>query len=189
MVAGAAPARRCWLFPRPGRFVGRMRGDAAVRPEIAPAEEGQTRSKPEQGAASAQLKGGAKKADCKRTESGDWLWQAVEVAIWHAADAPGGQLRGRSGRGCWDCADPRRGARPAGDGRAELVNRPECDGSERKVSGGRRPSFHARKRGSGRPKERAKRASRRWPRGSGVCRAWSWCGISRPVRICPRRNR
>lgn len=70
-------------FPRPARFVGRMRGDAAVYdPEVPRQKKGKRGPKPTKGPRLPSPRDAARKADRKRAESGDWLWQAVEVTIY-----------------------------------------------------------------------------------------------------------
>jgi hypothetical protein len=70
-------------FPRSVRFVGRMRGDAAVYdPEVPRPKKGKRGPKPKKGPRLPSPRDAARKADRKRTESGDWLWQAVEVSIY-----------------------------------------------------------------------------------------------------------
>jgi hypothetical protein len=70
-------------FPDAVRFVGRMRGDAAVYdPRVPRQREGKRGRKPTKGPRLPGPKEAAKKADRKRTESGDWLWQAVDVTIY-----------------------------------------------------------------------------------------------------------
>jgi hypothetical protein len=70
-------------FPRGVRFVGRMRGDAAVYDPRVPAQrKGKRGPKPKKGPRLASPKEAAKKADRKRTTTGDWVWQAVAVTIY-----------------------------------------------------------------------------------------------------------
>jgi hypothetical protein len=70
-------------FPQRVRFVGRMRGDAAVYdPKVPRQRKGKRGRKPSKGPRLPSPKEAARKADRKRTESGDWLWQAVEVTIY-----------------------------------------------------------------------------------------------------------
>jgi hypothetical protein len=70
-------------FPRPVRFVGRMRGDAAVYdPELPRQKKGKRGPKPKKGPRLPSPRDAAKKADRKRTGAGDWVWQAVEVTIY-----------------------------------------------------------------------------------------------------------
>src|SRR5262245_9329059 len=70
-------------FPQSVRFVGRMRGDAAVYdPKVPRQKKGKRGRKPTKGPRLPSPREAARKADRKRTESGDWLWQAVEVTIY-----------------------------------------------------------------------------------------------------------
>jgi DDE superfamily endonuclease len=71
-------------FPQQGvRFVGRMRGDAAVYdPRVPPQRKGKRGRKPSKGSRLPSPRDAAKKADRKRTEAGDWLWQAADVTIY-----------------------------------------------------------------------------------------------------------
>src|SRR5258707_1745243 len=70
-------------FPRAIRFVGRMRGDAAVYdPKVPRQKKGKRGRKPKKGPRLPSPRDAAKKADRKRTEAGDWLWQAVEATIY-----------------------------------------------------------------------------------------------------------
>jgi hypothetical protein len=70
-------------FPKSVRFVGRLRGDAAVYdPRVPRPEKGKRGRKPSKGPRLPNPRDAAKKADHKRTRSGDWLWQAVEVTIY-----------------------------------------------------------------------------------------------------------
>jgi hypothetical protein len=70
-------------FPQSARFVGRMRGDAAVYdPKVPRQKKGKRGPKPKKGPRLASPKEAAKKADRKRAESGDWLWQGVAVTIY-----------------------------------------------------------------------------------------------------------
>jgi hypothetical protein len=70
-------------FPVSVRFVGRMRGDACVYdPKVPRQREGKPGRKPTKGPRLPSPKDATKKADRKRTESGDWLWQTVSVTIY-----------------------------------------------------------------------------------------------------------
>jgi hypothetical protein len=70
-------------FPQPVRFVGRMRGDAAVYdPRVPRQQKGKRGPKPKKGPRLPSPRDAAKKADRKRTESGNWQWQAVAVTIY-----------------------------------------------------------------------------------------------------------
>jgi hypothetical protein len=85
LVADGAYACKEMLgdFPRSARFVGRMRGDAAVYdPKVPRQKKGKRGPKPKKGPRLPSPRDAAKKADRKRTEAGDWLWQAVEVTIY-----------------------------------------------------------------------------------------------------------
>ena len=60
-----------------------MRGDAAVYdPKVPRQKKGKRGRKPTKGARLPSPRDAAGKADRKRTEAGDWLWQAVEVTIY-----------------------------------------------------------------------------------------------------------
>lgn len=62
------------------RFVGRLRGDAALYdPKPAPAKAGQRGPKAKKGPRLPSPKEAAAKADRKRTTLGEWVWAAVEV--------------------------------------------------------------------------------------------------------------
>src|SRR3954467_15545772 len=85
LVADGAYACKEMLadFPRPFRFVGRMRGDAAVYdPQVPRPKKGQRGPKPKKGPRLPSPRDAARKADRKRTEAGDWLWQAGAVTIY-----------------------------------------------------------------------------------------------------------
>lgn len=70
-------------FPQSVHFVGRMRGDAAVYdPKVPRQKKGKRGRKPTKGPRLPSPREAAKKADRKRTETGDWRWQAVEVTIY-----------------------------------------------------------------------------------------------------------
>jgi hypothetical protein len=70
-------------FPQRVRFVGRMRGDAAVYdPKVPRQKKGKPGRKPSKGPRLPSPREAASKADRKRSESGDWLWQAVSVTIY-----------------------------------------------------------------------------------------------------------
>jgi hypothetical protein len=71
-------------FPHPVvRFVGRMRGDAAVYdPKVPRQKKGKRGRKPSKGPRLPSPKEAASKADRKRAGSGDWLWQTVSVTIY-----------------------------------------------------------------------------------------------------------
>jgi len=85
LVADGAYACKEMLaeFPDGVRFVGRMRGDAAVYdPRVPRQKKGKRGRKPKKGPRLPSPRDAAKKADRKRTQAGDWLWQAVEVTIY-----------------------------------------------------------------------------------------------------------
>jgi hypothetical protein len=70
-------------FPDAARFVGRMRGDAAVYdPRVPRQRKGKRGRKPTKGPRLPSPKEAAKKADRKRTVEGPWQWQAVDVTIY-----------------------------------------------------------------------------------------------------------
>jgi hypothetical protein len=85
LVADGAYACKEMLgeFPTNVRFVGRMRGDAAVYdPKVPRQKKGKPGRKPTKGPRLPSPRDAARKADRKRTESGDWLWQVAEVTIY-----------------------------------------------------------------------------------------------------------
>jgi DDE superfamily endonuclease len=85
LVADGAYACKEMLgeLPRGVRFVGRMRSDSALyEPEVPRQKKGKRGRKPTKGPRLPSPREAARKADRKRTESGDWLWQAVEVTIY-----------------------------------------------------------------------------------------------------------
>ena len=64
-------------------FVGRLRGDAALYDPCVPAaQKGQRGRKAKKGARLPKPKEAAAKADRKRTTTGDWVWQDVEVTVY-----------------------------------------------------------------------------------------------------------
>lgn len=64
-------------------FVGRLRGDAAVYdPRVAPAKPSKRGPKAKKGPRLPSPQEAAAKADRKRSATGDWVWQAVEVAVY-----------------------------------------------------------------------------------------------------------
>jgi hypothetical protein len=66
--------------------VGRVRGDAAVYdPRVPPAKPGKRGPKAKKGPKLPKPKEAAAKADRKRTTTGDWVWQEVEVAVYGCA--------------------------------------------------------------------------------------------------------
>jgi hypothetical protein len=82
---GAYACKEVLLGGLPGRarFVGRMRGDAALYdPKVPGRKKGKRGRKPSKGPRLPGPKEAARKADRKRAESGDWLWQAVSVTIY-----------------------------------------------------------------------------------------------------------
>src|SRR5829696_1952533 len=85
LVADGAYACKEMLgqFPDRVRFVGRMRGDAAVYDPAVPRQSKSKRGrKPTKGPRLPSPKEAAKKADRLRSASGDWLWQSVEATIY-----------------------------------------------------------------------------------------------------------
>jgi len=67
-------------------FVGRMRGDAALYdPRVPDPKPGKRGPKPQKGPRLPKPKEAAAKADRKRTQAGQWLWQAVEVVVYGCA--------------------------------------------------------------------------------------------------------
>ena len=70
-------------LPSRVRFVGRMRGDAAIYdPKVPRQPKGKRGRKPTKGPRLPCPRDAAKKADRKRSASGDWLWQEVAVTIY-----------------------------------------------------------------------------------------------------------
>jgi DDE superfamily endonuclease len=64
-------------------FVGRLRGDAALYdPRVPAAKKSQRGRKAKKGARLPKPKEAAAKADRKRTTTGDWVWQDVEVTVY-----------------------------------------------------------------------------------------------------------
>jgi hypothetical protein len=64
-------------------FVGRLRGDAAVYdPRVPKAKKSQRGQKAKKGSRLPKPKEAAAKADRKRTTSGDWVWQDVNVSVY-----------------------------------------------------------------------------------------------------------
>jgi hypothetical protein len=64
-------------------FVGRLRGDAAVYdPHVPPAKKGKRGRKAQKGPRLPKPKEAAAKADRKRTTTGGWVWQDVEVTVY-----------------------------------------------------------------------------------------------------------
>jgi hypothetical protein len=67
-------------------FVGRLRGDAAVYDPRVPAAPLRRRGrKPHKGPRLPKPKEAAAKADRKRTTTGNWLWQVIEVVVYGCA--------------------------------------------------------------------------------------------------------
>jgi hypothetical protein len=67
-------------------FVGRLRGDAAVYdPRVPVAPKGKRGQKAKKGPKLPAPKAAAAKADRKRTTTGDWVWQDVEVTVYGCA--------------------------------------------------------------------------------------------------------
>lgn len=73
-------------LPSSVRFVGRMRGDAAVYdPKVPRQPRGKRGRKPTKGPRLPSPREAAKKADRKRGRSGDWLWQQAQVTAYGEA--------------------------------------------------------------------------------------------------------
>src|SRR5271169_3141116 len=67
-------------------FVGRLRGDAALYdPRVPPAQKGKRGQKAKKGPKLPKPREAAAKADRKRKEVGDWVWQDVDVAVYGRA--------------------------------------------------------------------------------------------------------
>jgi hypothetical protein len=67
-------------------FVGRLRGDAALYdPRVPVAKKGRRGQKAKKGPKLPKPKEAAAKADRKRTATGDWVWQDVDVAVYGCA--------------------------------------------------------------------------------------------------------
>jgi hypothetical protein len=72
----------------PVHFVGRLRGDAAVYdPRVPAAKKGKRGPKAKKGPRLPSPKEAAAKADRKRTKTGDWAWQEVEVTLYGSTRA------------------------------------------------------------------------------------------------------
>jgi DDE superfamily endonuclease len=85
LVGDGAYASRSLLLNLDQRvvFVGRLRGDAAVYDPRVPRSAAQQRGrKPTKGPRLPSPKAAAAKADRKRTTTGDWVWQSVEVTVY-----------------------------------------------------------------------------------------------------------
>jgi DDE family transposase len=85
LVGDGAYACKELLADLPPRvqFVGRMRGDACVYdPTVPPQPKGKRGQKPKKGPRLPSPRDAAKKADRKRSQAGDWLWQQVEVTAY-----------------------------------------------------------------------------------------------------------
>jgi hypothetical protein len=85
LVADGAYATKGLLIDLDERvtFVGRLRGDAAVYdPRVPAAKKGQRGPKAKKGPRLPKPKEAAAKADRKRSTSGDWVWQDVEVMVY-----------------------------------------------------------------------------------------------------------
>jgi hypothetical protein len=85
LVGDGAYASRNLLWHLDERvvFVGRMRGDAAVYdPRVPRPSTTQRGRKPTKGPRLPSPKAAAAKADRKRTTTGDWVWQSVEVTVY-----------------------------------------------------------------------------------------------------------
>lgn len=88
LVGDGAYASKELLLDLDGRvtFVGRLRGDAAVYdPRVPAARPSQRGPKAKKGPRLPKPKEAAAKADRKRTPTGDWLWQVVEVVVYGCA--------------------------------------------------------------------------------------------------------
>jgi DDE superfamily endonuclease len=85
LVGDGAYACKELLSAWPGRvrFVGRLRGDAAVYdPRVPRQPKGKRGRKPTKGARLPSPRDVAAKADRKRTATGDWVWQQLQVTIY-----------------------------------------------------------------------------------------------------------
>jgi hypothetical protein len=88
LVGDGAYATKSLLADLDGRvtFVGRLRGDAALYdPRVPAAKKGQRGPKAKKGVRLPKPKEAAVKADRKRTTTGDWVWQDVEVTVYGCA--------------------------------------------------------------------------------------------------------
>jgi hypothetical protein len=121
-------------LPERVRFVGRMRGDAAIY------DEGQTRAQADEGPAPAQPQGcGQEGGPLADDRGGLGVAGGVRDDLRQPADAPGGELRGGVAAGAGATADPSGGgARRGGeDGRRVPVH----DGPGREPRVGNHPVF------------------------------------------------
>jgi len=85
LVGDGAYASKALLADLPERvtFVGRLRGDAAVYdPRLPKAKKGKRGRKAKKGPRLPSPKQAAQKADRKRTDSGEWLWETVSVCVY-----------------------------------------------------------------------------------------------------------
>ena len=70
-------------LPEQVSYVGRMRGDACVYDPVPPvAKKGKRGPKAKKGPKLPKPKEAAKKADRKRTTTGDWVWRPVSVTVY-----------------------------------------------------------------------------------------------------------
>jgi hypothetical protein len=85
LVGDGAYATKVLLWDLDERvtFVGRLRGDAALYDPCVPvAKKGKRGQKAKKGPKLPKPKEAAAKADRKRTTTGDWVWQDVDVAVY-----------------------------------------------------------------------------------------------------------
>ena len=85
LVGDGAYAGKALLakLPEQVHFVGRLRGDAAVYdPRVPKPVKGKRGPKAKKGERLPSPKEAADKADRKRTKTGDWLWQEVQVTVY-----------------------------------------------------------------------------------------------------------
>jgi hypothetical protein len=88
LVGDGAYAAKALLRDLDGRvtFVGRLRGDAALYdPKVPAARPGKRGPKPKKGPRLPSPKQAAAKADRKRSATGGWRWQEVEVTVYGCA--------------------------------------------------------------------------------------------------------
>jgi hypothetical protein len=70
-------------FPEEVKFVGRLRGDAALYdPKVPKRNKSKRGPKPRKGPRLPGPKQAARKADRKRTRTGDWVWRQIRVTIY-----------------------------------------------------------------------------------------------------------